>query len=257
MVCRLDRNLSRRFLTVSSKITGYAALLHYLETLLSHYGYGVIGVVVMLEAMGLPLPAESLLIAASLFSATTHKLHITGIVLAGVSGAVMGDNFGYLIGKKCGFRLLQHYGKYVGLNRDRILLGRYIFRERGGVVVFFGRFVAIMRLFVALLGGANRMHWRTFLIYNALGGVCWAGGYSLGAYYLGQEALRISGPIAWSVASLGALTGLAGFLFLKKNERRLTQQAMTAARNDPELAFGMEQELKNGGPGTGRGAGQG
>lgn len=245
-MCRLDRSLSRRFLTCSCKLSGYVLLLHYIETLLTHYGYGVIGVVVMLESMGLPLPAESLLITAALFSATTHKLHIWGIVIAGVTGAIMGDNFGYLIGRECGFRLLNRYGRYIGLTTDRLLLGRYVFRQHGGVVVFFGRFIAILRIFVALLAGANRMPWHTFLFHNALGGICWAGGYTLATYYLGQEVLKISGPVAWTVAIVGGAVMLTVFIFLKKNERRLTQQAMEAARHDPELMFGMEKELENG-----------
>ncbi|MCH4091594.1 DedA family protein [Acetobacter sp.] len=229
------------------KLPGCFTLLHYLDTLLSHYGYGVIGVVVMLESMGLPLPAESLLITASLLSATTHKLSIWGIVIAGVSGAIMGDNFGYLIGKEFGFRFLHRYGKYVGLSADRILLGRYIFRQHGGTVVFFGRFIALLRIFVALLAGANRMPWHTFLLHNALGGLCWAGGYTLGAYYLGHEAMKLSGPVAWGIAGLAALVGVTVFLFLKKNEKRLIAQAMKAAKNDRELTFGMEKELTHDG----------
>lgn len=246
-MCRVDRSLSRRFLMRFCKLSGYFALLHYLDTLLSHYGYGVIGVVVMLESMGLPLPAESLLITASLLSATTHKLSIWGIVIAGVSGAIMGDNLGYLIGRELGFRVLHRYGKYVGLSSDRILLGRYIFRQHGGTVVFFGRFIALLRVFIALLAGANRMHWRTFLFHNALGGLCWAGGYALGAYYLGHEAMKISGPVAWVIAGVTVLVGLSMFLFLKKNEHRLIAQAMEAAKHDRELTFGMEKELEHDG----------
>lgn len=242
-MCRVDRNLSRRFLMRFCKLPGYFALLHYLDTLLSHYGYSVIGLVVMLESMGLPLPAESMLITASLYSAATHKLSIWGIVIAGVSGAIMGDNLGYLIGRELGFRFLHRFGKYIGLSADRLLLGRYIFRQHGGMVVFFGRFIAVLRVFIALLAGANRMHWRAFLLHNALGGLCWAGGYSLGAYYLGHEVMKVSGPVAWAIAGVTALAGVSVFLFLKKNEQRLIAQAMEAAKNDRELTFGMEKEL--------------
>ncbi|WP_242010115.1 DedA family protein [Acetobacter conturbans] len=210
---------------------------------MTHYGYGVIGVVVMLESMGLPLPAESILISSALYAATTHKLHIWGIVGAGVSGAIMGDNFGYLIGKECGFRLLHRYGRRVGLTPDRLLLGRYIFRKHGGSVVFFGRFIAVLRVFVALLAGANRMPWHTFLTHNALGGLCWAGGYTLAAYYLGHEAMQLSGPLAWVAIPLALVVGGTIMLFLKKNERRLTAEAMQAAKTDKRLIAGMEKEL--------------
>ncbi|MEE8664359.1 MAG: DedA family protein [Acetobacter sp.] len=205
-------------------------LLHYLDTLFSHYGYGVIGAVVMLESMGLPLPAESMIITAALYCAQTHHLDVKWVAVSAVSGAIMGDNFGYLIGHFLGIRLLRRYGGRVGLTPERLLLGNYLFRRKGGMVVFFGRFVAILRVFVALLAGAARMPWHTFLIYNALGGAAWAGGYTLGAYYLGNEVLHLTGPLAIAAACVGGLFMLLAFLFLKKNERRLIKEAMTAAR---------------------------
>nr|WP_035376465.1 DedA family protein [Acetobacter nitrogenifigens] len=210
-------------------------LLHFLDSLFSQYGYGVIGVVVMLESMGLPLPAESLIITAALYCATTHKLDIYWVAGAAVIGAIMGDNFGFLIGKALGFRMLRRYGGKVGLTPERLLVGRYIFRRHGGVVVFFGRFIAVLRVFVALLAGANHMPWHTFLFYNALGGILWAGGYSLCTYYLGHEVLQLSGPIAYGAAAL-AVAGIAGgFFFLKKNEHRLIAEAQEAAEKDASL----------------------
>ncbi|NHO19213.1 DedA family protein [Acetobacter oeni] len=198
----------------------------------------------MFESMGLPLPAESLLITAALYAATTHRLNIYGVATAGVTGAIMGDNFGYLIGKALGFHLLLRHGRKVGLTPQRLLLGRYVFRQHGGIVVFFGRFIAILRVFVALMAGANHMHWRSFLIFNAMGGLCWAGGYSLITYYLGHEALRLSGPAAWIVIPIGVAVIVGMLVFLKKNEKRLTKEALEAAENDPALVHGMEAELK-------------
>ncbi|NHO32115.1 DedA family protein [Acetobacter fallax] len=198
----------------------------------------------MFESMGLPLPAESLLITSALYAATTHKLNIYGVASAGVIGAIMGDNFGYLIGKALGFRLLLRYGRKVGLTPDRLLLGRYVFRRHGGVVVFFGRFIAILRVFVALMAGANHMPWHTFLFFNAIGGLCWAGGYALITYYLGHEALQLSGPAAWIVIPVGIAVIVGMLIFLKKNEKRLTRDALEAAENDPSLTHGMEAELK-------------
>lgn len=243
-VCRLDRRLSRRFLTASYRLSGYFTLLHYLDALFSQYGYAVVGIVVMLESMGLPLPAESLLITAALYCAATHRLSIYGVAGVGVLGAIMGDNFGYLIGKALGFRLLQHHGRRVGLTSDRLLLGRYIFRRHGGIVVFVGRFIAILRVFVALLAGANHMPWHTFLFYNALGGICWAGGYTMAAYYLGHEALQLSGPMAWIALPffLALLTG--ALLFFRKNEKRLIREAMVAAREDRTLLSGIKTETE-------------
>lgn len=205
------------------------ALLHLLEHLLKEYGYGIIGVVVMLESMGLPLPAESLIIGASLYAATTHHLEIRWIVVAAVTGAIMGDNFGYLIGRSIGYKLLQKHGTKVGLTKERLLLGRFLFKRHGGLVVFVGRFVAVLRVFIALLAGANHMPWKSFLWHNALGGVFWAGGYAVATYFLGKEIFSLSGPLAIGLGSV-VMVGLGVALyFLKKNEKRLTEEALKEA----------------------------
>ena len=208
---------------------------HHLDHLLAQYGYGVVGLVVMLESMGAPLPGESLLIGTALYCAATHRLEIGWVVAIAIAGAIMGDNFGYLIGRSLGFRLLSRWGSRVGLTDDRLLLGRYLFRRHGGKVVFFGRFIAILRTFAALLAGANRMPWPSFLIYNALGGIGWAGGYSLAAYLLGRQMERISGPLGVVLGGIAAVVVGSAFVFLKRNEKRLTGEAMAAARSEPAL----------------------
>lgn len=84
------------------------------------------------------------------------------------------DNTGYRFGRSIGIRLLVQYGKYNRLNEPRLKVGQYLFMRYGGKIVFFGRFVALLRTYAALLAGANRMNWPYFLIMNALGGICWA-----------------------------------------------------------------------------------
>ena len=205
------------------------ALLHLLEHLLKEYGYGIIGVVVMLESMGLPLPAESLIIGASLYAATTHHLEIRWIVVAAVTGAIMGDNFGYLIGRSIGYKLLQKHGAKVGLTKERLLLGSFLFKRHGGLVVFVGRFVAVLRVFIALLAGANHMPWKSFLWHNALGGVFWAGGYAVATYFLGKEIFSLSGPLAIGLGSVVVVGLGVALYFLKKNEKRLTEEALKEA----------------------------
>lgn len=205
------------------------ALLHFLEHLLKEYGYGIIGLVVMLESMGLPLPAESLIIGASLYAATTHHLEIRWIVVAAVTGAIMGDNFGYLIGRSIGYKLLQKHGAKVGLTQERLVLGRYLFKRHGGLVVFVGRFVAVLRVFIALLAGANHMPWKSFLWHNALGGIFWAGGYAVATYFLGKEIFSLSGPLAIGIGLLVVIALGIALYFLKKNEKRLTEEALKEA----------------------------
>ncbi len=155
---------------VRSRVAADAAVLHGLDHLLREYGAGLVGVTVGLEAMGLPLPGESMVIGAAIYCATTHQLSIVTVLAAAAAGAVLGDNAGYLIGRSIGFRVLARYGRRIGLSEDRLLLGRHLFRRYGGSVVFVGRFVAVLRTFVALLAGANRMGWGRFLLWNAAGG---------------------------------------------------------------------------------------
>lgn len=199
--------------------------MHGLDHLFSQYGYFVVGLGVMLEATGLPLPGESLMIGAAIYAATTHRLDIFVIVPVAALGAIVGDQIGYFIGRSVGFRVLARFGRKVGLSEERLELGRYLFRRYGGRVVFLGRFVAVLRTFVALLAGANQMAWHSFLLWNALGGIGWTSLYGFGAYVLGDAVKRVSGPIGIVLAVVGAIALVCGLVFVKRNERRLLDEA--------------------------------
>ena len=205
-----------------------------LQHLLGEYGYGLVFVVIMLEAMGLPFPGESLIIGASIYAATTGRLHIGFVVVAAIGGAIMGDNFGYLIGRWAGVPLLRRFGKYVGLTDKRLDLSRYLFKTQGGKVVFVGRFIAILRTFVALFAGANHMEWRTFLLWNAVGGVVWASLYGIGAYVLGNAMKRLAGPIGIGIAVVAAIVIVVAIVMLRRNESRLEDKAEAAMKSDPD-----------------------
>ena len=196
-----------------------------LAHLLNQYGYGLVFAVIGLEAMGVPLPGESMIIGAAIYAAATGKLDIAGVIGAAVLGAIMGDNFGYLIGRWAGFRLLRRYGRYVGLTDKRLQLGRYLFRRQGGKLVFFGRFIAILRTFVALMAGANQMEWKTFLLWNAVGGAVWATSYGTAAYLLGDAIRQIEGPIAIAIAAVAVVAIGIAVVVLRRNEHRLEEKA--------------------------------
>lgn len=181
--------------------------------------------------MGIFLPAESLLITVSIYcSSGRGGLDINIVALSAITGAIMGDNFGYIIGRKLGYPILKKYGPKIKLTHERLLLGQYLFRNHGGKVVFFGRFFAILRFFTALLAGANRMPWKGFLAYNALGGVVWAGGYSYAAYFLGKELLKFEGRIGIWLGILGAICVITAFIFLRRNEQKLIKRAESDAK---------------------------
>ena len=212
--------------------------LHGLEHLLGTYGYGLVFVVIMLEAMGVPFPGESMIIGASIYAATTGKLHIYGVIPAAIGGAIMGDNFGYMIGRWAGVPLLRRYGRHVGLNDRRMDLSRYLFKTQGGKVVFVGRFIAILRTFVALFAGATNMEWKTFLLWNAVGGALWATLYGVGAYLLGDAMKRLAGPIGIGIGVVAALVIVAAIVVLRRNERHLEDKAESAMKKDNEAESG-------------------
>ena len=188
--------------------------------LLHHYGYATIGVIILLESMGAPLPGESLLVASALLAAT-GRLDIVLVVAVATIGAILGDNAGFLIGRRLGLPLLARHGRRLGLTEQRLRLGRYLFRRHGGKVVFCGRFIAFLRTFAALLAGANAMPWRIFLVCNALGGAAWCSLYGFGAYLLGDLFQRLAAPFAIVAGAIAAAVLLPALIFLKRNETRL------------------------------------
>jgi len=186
-----------------------------------------------LESTGLPVPGESLLIAAALYAAATHQLTIPLVVTAAAVGAIVGDNCGYLIGRGVGYRLLRRYGSYVLLTPERLEVGRRLFARHGGKVVLFGRFVAVLRTLAALLAGANRMPWPHFLLANAVGGIGWASVYGFGAYALGNQIRRLQGPLGIALGAIGLAAIAATILYARREERRLTEETQGAVSPAP------------------------
>jgi membrane protein DedA with SNARE-associated domain len=200
-------------------------LLHHLEGLIHTYGYPAIFVIIMLESIGLPLPGESLLIAVALYAASTHHLNIFIVVPLATAGAICGDQIGYLIGRWVGTRMLTRWGRKIGLSDERLELGRFLFRKYGGGIIFLGRFVAILRTFVAVLAGANKMPWQRFLLWNSLGGITWTALYGFGAYTIGDAAKHISGTAGVVLAITGGIALLTAAIFVHRNETRLLEDA--------------------------------
>src|SRR5215216_6393896 len=175
-----------------------------IPALIATYGYGLILIMVMLESLGLPLPGETTLITASIYAGATHDLTLIGIIVAAVTGAVIGDNIGFWIGEKVGSRLLIRFGPCLGLTPAKIKLGQYLFIRHGGKVVFFGRFVAVLRALAAFLAGANKMPWARFFAFNVAGGTVWATLYPCAAYALGTRIHALAGPVGFAALLLAA-----------------------------------------------------
>jgi len=200
----------------------------WVQGLIQSYDLWVLFALVMLESMGIPLPGETALVTAALYAGSTHQIGIVSVVLVAAIAAIIGDNIGYLIRRSIGIRVVARYGRYVRLDEPRLKVGQYLFLRHGGKIVFFGRFVAFLRTYAALLAGINRMDWRHFLIMNALGGICWASLFGGGAWLFGAEVKRVTGPA--SLLLLLAAIGLtaAGIWFFRHHEKELERRAEAA-----------------------------
>jgi len=203
----------------------FQSITNNLANFLSTYGYWAVLVFIAIESIGIPFPGETMLIFASVYAGRTHRLFIFWVIAAAAAGAILGDNIGYWVGREGGYRLLRRYGRYIRLDEHKLKLGQYLFRKHGGKVVFFGRFITILRVLAAFLAGVNRMPWLRFLLFNAAGGITWATLYGLGGYYLGDSVRRFTGPIGYALLAMGILLFIASIFFVHRNEERLEKEA--------------------------------
>ncbi len=202
------------------------------------YGAWIVGSTVAAESMGIPLPGETMLVSAAVYAGTTGELSVTHVILAAIAGAIAGDNVGFWIGRTVGFRWVMRHQSRLRLTTRRIKLGQYLFLRHGGKVVFFGRFVAVLRALAALLAGINCMPWGRFLLFNALGGIVWAGAYGLGAYMFGEALATALNSIGVVLGIAAAAAVIAGLLIARRFERRLEDAAERALPGPIEVPRG-------------------
>jgi membrane protein DedA with SNARE-associated domain len=192
------------------------------------YGYLGVALAVSLESMGVPIPGETALIAAAVYAGKTHELNIWVLIASATTGAIIGDNIGYWIGRELGFRMLLRYGSYIGLTESRIKLGEYLFQHHGGKIVFFGRFIALLRSLAALMAGLNQMSWPRFVVSNAAGGILWATCYGLAAYYVGKRIETLTRPVGLVPLVIGTIIFVGAIWFIRRHEAELAAKAERA-----------------------------
>jgi len=162
-----------------------------LEPWVHQYGVVAVFVILTFESFGAPLPGESLLIAASIL-AGRGDVSFMSLFFAAWAGAVMGDNIGYLIGRRLGHRLLQHLGGKFGLTAERLARVEAVFARYGPATVGFARFFNVLRQLNGVVAGSLEMPWRRFLLFNALGGALWVLAWTTIGYYLGLHGADIA-----------------------------------------------------------------
>ena len=184
------------------------AVIVNVEHLVETAGYPLLFLVVMAESSGLPVPGETGLITAGILS-SSGKLEIELVIAIAAAAAIVGDNIGYLIGRKGGRWVLERPGAFERQRQEVLLVGEPFFEKHGPKAVFFGRFILGLRVWASWLAGATRMHWRSFVLWNALGGICWATAIGLIAYFLGRsadnaiETFGLYGLVAAALALIG------------------------------------------------------
>jgi membrane protein DedA with SNARE-associated domain len=181
-------------------------LLGNLEPFVHEYGAAAVMVILTLESLGLPLPGESVLVLASVL-AGRGELSLPFLMLAAWAGAVMGDNIGYLIGRRLGRILIVRYGSKIGITADRLTQVEAVFGRYGSVTVAFARFVNVLRQLNGVVAGMLKMDWRRFLFFNALGGALWVSVWTLTGFYLGAHVSDIK-AVAHDLERAGAILGL-------------------------------------------------
>ena len=189
--------------------------------------YLIVGLVVGIESLGVPLPGEIVLVSAALL-ASHHELAVNpvGVGAAAIVGAVVGDSIGYLIGRRYGLPLFERLGrrfpKHFGPRH--VALAERFFTRWGMGAVFFGRFVALLRIFAGPLAGALRMRYPRFLVANISGAIAWAGGTTAAVDYLGIVAEQWLSRFSWIGLALAVVVGVAVTLVVRRRTHRMLEE---------------------------------
>ncbi|MDT7846583.1 DedA family protein [Streptomyces justiciae] len=206
----------------------------WLETVPAVSIYLLVGLVIGLESLGIPLPGEIILVSSALLASQHGDINPVVLGACASAGAVIGDSIGYAIGRKGGRPLLAWLGKKFPkhFSEGHIATAERSFEKWGMWAVFFGRFVALLRIFAGPLAGVLHMPYWKFLIANVLGGIIWAGGTTAVIYYVGVVAEDWLKRFSWLGLALAVLIGLTSMLVLKRKAKKATAEKQAA---EPEV----------------------
>ena len=157
----------------------------------TNHGYWTLGITLLLENAGIPLPGETVLLFACFLAFQHHELNLGLIILVGTLACTVGDNLGYWIGHHGGRPLLHRYQRVFRVTDERIVHGEKLFERFGPMTVFFARFVFGMRVIAGPLAGVLRMPWRRFVLFNFLGASLWVTVISCVGYFFGRHWQRL------------------------------------------------------------------
>jgi membrane protein DedA with SNARE-associated domain len=195
---------------------------------LNHYGYWAILALVLLEDFGIPVPGETVLIAAAIY-AGHRELNVVAVGLVAFAAAVTGDNIGFVIGHFGGRALALRWGRYIFLTGDRLDRAESFFNRHGGKIIVVARFIEGLRQTNGIIAGISGMHWLRFVVFNAIGAALWVGTWVSLGYLAGDHIGTIYGYITrYSYyALIAAVVLLAAYII-----RRVLRHRRRAAGRD-------------------------
>jgi len=198
----------------------------WLETVPAVSIYALVGLVIGLESLGIPLPGEIILVSSALLSSQHGDINPVILGACATVGAIIGDSIGYAIGRKGGRPLLARLGAKFPkhFSEGHIATAERSFEKWGMWAVFFGRFIALLRIFAGPLAGVLHMPYWKFLTANVLGGLLWAGGTTAVIYYVGVVAESWLKRFSWLGLVLAVLIGLTSMLILKRKAKKMTPE---------------------------------
>ncbi len=184
----------------------------------SGLGY-LLPAVIGLESMGVPSPGETALLLAAVL-ASQGRLEIWLVLVIGITSAILGDNIGYLLGRRFGREVLQGRGPFRDHRTRAIDAGDRFFQRHGNKSVFFGRWVALVRVAVAWLAGINHMRFPEFFFWNALGAISWGLTFGLAGYFGGNAAARVVEKVGVYGAIALVVLAVVAYLVIRLRRRR-------------------------------------
>lgn len=166
-------------------------IIETIRRFLEAWGYWAVALGLLLENAGVPVPGETILIVAAVFSYNTHHLHLQWIMVVGIFAATTGDNIGYWIGHKGGRPLLERWKRFFHVRDEHIASAEDLIERHGSWAIFFARFVTGARVIAGPLAGVLRMEWKRFALFNLLGATVWVVTIAGVAYAFGSQLDRL------------------------------------------------------------------
>lgn len=196
--------------------------IHAAAPAVNHYGYFAVAGLLFLEDFGILVPGETILIAAAFYAGLGH-LNIILVIIIGFIAAVAGDNVGFAIGSYGGHPLVERYGRYIFLTKERLAKAESYFNHHGGKIVLISRFIDGLRQLNGIIAGISEMRWPKFLTFNMLGAALWVTFWSMIGYYGGSH---ISSFLSVELyLTIAFVVAVAARIIYKRIKRRRAESA--------------------------------